>query len=234
MFHVKHSVPDFTSSLGRHNDYRQRAYDGLSFRAKGGIVDLQITYELGADGVRHLRMPEEVKVFVRNFVAEHAAKAPAEIAAVVQAGHDPIARQLEGLSDEQARFKPAPDQWSVLELMQHVVTVKQVCAGLCTSLGSGQMPAGFGPEWLEEKAQDGVTVVRFETVAEARDAVEKAHKACLAVIEKLDAAQLDVTFSHFVFGPMNARQWAVFGRVHDEDHGPQLARILASPGFPAV
>ena len=147
---------------------------GYRDRRKGGIVDLQITYEVGADGVRHLRMPDEVKVFVRKFVAEHAVKSPAEIASVVQAGHDPIARQLAGLSDAQAVFKPAPDQWSVLELMQHVVTVKQVCAGLCTSLGSGQMPPGFGPEWQEEKAQDGVTIARFETSGSERGSSARA------------------------------------------------------------
>ncbi len=39
---------------------------------------------------------------------------------------------------------------------------------------------------------------------------------------------------YFLFGALNAREWAVFQRIHDVDHTPHIGQIKASSGFPAA
>jgi NAD(P)-dependent dehydrogenase (short-subunit alcohol dehydrogenase family) len=197
-------------------------------------VNLKITYPTDAEGNRRFHMPEEARTAVLDFIHDTAAKSPAKIAAIVQAGHDAVLRSIAGLTDAQAQHKPSADDWSVLETMGHIVTVKRVMAALAASLATGELPPGFGPQFEEERAQDGFIAATFTTVAEARDAADAAHRDLLAVIEKVDDANTDVRFKHFFFGAMNAREWCCFQRIHDGDHAPQIAKIIASAGFPAT
>ena len=185
-------------------------------------MDLQITYTPDDDGVLKANIPQRNKEWALGFIAEHSVKEPVQIAAVVQEGHDEILAAIAPLTDAQAKQKPSDDDWSVLDAMAHVVTTKQVCAGLCGSLAGGSRPPGIGPEWEEEAAQDGITNVTFETLAAAREAAETVHRQLLGTISELGSANLDVSFKHYIFGPMNAREWAVFQRIHDGDHIAQI------------
>ncbi len=196
--------------------------------------ELLITYAEDADGVRHAVLSDDALTFVKTFLQDTAAKSPSEIASVVQEGHDAVIRNIDGLTDAQARHKPSAEDWSVLEALAHIVTVKRISVALTSNLAAGNLPPGFGPQLENESAQDGVTFAKFETIAEARDATESAHAELLAIIEKIDDANLETRFAHFFFGAMNAREWACFQRIHDGDHFPQLAKITSSAGFPSA
>jgi hypothetical protein len=198
-------------------------------------MDLGLTYVIGPDGSKTLTIPDESRAFVVSFVRDGAVKAPEAIEAIVQEGQDELCKALDGLSETQSRHKPSASDWSVLELLEHVVTVKRVVAGLTRSLSEGRWPPGIGAEWEEASAQDGVTLARFETLSEARAAVEAAHADLLGFVRTLDeSTNVETRFSHFLFGALNCREWAVFQRIHDGDHTPQIAQIKASPGFPAA
>ena len=191
-------------------------------------MDLEITYSSGGDGRKKAVIPARTKEWALAFIAKESAKGPEDIAAVVQAGHDEVLNAIADLTDEQPKQKGPGDQWSVLEAMAHVVTTKQVVAGLTSSLAGGSRPPGIGPEWEEESAQDGITNVSFQTLAAAREAAETVHRQLLGTISKLGSANLDVSFKHYIFGPMNAREWAVFQRIHDGDHIAQLRKIVSA------
>jgi hypothetical protein len=197
------------------------------------VEQLNITYKQGDDGARHATLPDDTIAYVRKFIQDTSAKSPTEIAAAVQEGHDAVLRNIDGLSDAQARYKPAPAVWSALETMAHLVTVKRVTVALTSNLGAGNLPPGFGPQLENESAQDGVTLANFETIADARDAAQAAHDELLALISSIDDANTDTRFKHFFFGAMNAREWACFQRIHDGDHYPQIASVRVTPGFPA-
>jgi hypothetical protein len=193
------------------------------------LENLGLTYKVDADGNRMLTLPDEAHARVMKFIAERSAKSTAEIAAAAQEGHNSILAGIDGLSEEQAAWKPAPDEWCALELMAHVVTVKRIMPVLSTALGEGELPPGFGPQFEEAKAQDGVMAASFATIGEAREAAQAAHRDMLAVIARLDDAATELTF---VFGSMIARVWACFYRVHDADHGPALLRLRRRADFP--
>ncbi len=198
-------------------------------------VSIGLKYTTAADGTRSVTIPDELRAQVISFVRDGGAKTPAEIEAIVQEGHDALMVALAGLSETQASHKPSADDWSVLQLMDHVVTTKQVVAALCRNLAAGRWPPGIGPEFQEQNAQDGVTISRFATILEARSGADAAHGDLVAFIRGIGAAtNVEIRFSHFLFGALNAREWAVFQRIHDVDHTPQIGQIKASPGFPAA
>ena len=196
-------------------------------------MELQLKYGKAEDGSRTVSIPDDVRQRVQAFVRDTARESTQHIASVVQEGHDALSRSLEGVSDAQASWEPNPDDWSILRLMEHIVSTKQIVLAMATNLAQGQRPPGAGPEWEEQSAQDGVTVSRFASLAEARAAGDAAHAGLLALIEKLDDASLDVTFRHFLFGAFNAREWCVFQRIHDNDHAPQVGSIKEAAGYPA-
>jgi hypothetical protein len=200
-----------------------------------GPPNLQLAYGVGADGSKTVSIPDDRRAAAVAFLRSGGVKTPAEIETIVQRGHDELFEALVDLSEAQAAYKPSANDWCVLELMAHVVTTKRVIAGLCGSLGAGQRPPGVGPEFEEQAAQDGVTYARFETLAEARTAAQAAHDDVIAFVRSLDGpVNTDVTFRHFIFGALNSREWAIFERLHDGDHTPQVASIKASAGFPAT
>ena len=86
----------------------------------------------------------------------------------------------------------------------------------------------------DKRKQDGVTGRTYATLAEAREAAGTSQEALVAFVNGLsEASNTEETFDHFLFGPLNCRQWAVFQRVHDGDHGNQIEKIKAADGFPS-
>lgn len=198
-------------------------------------MDLGLKYVVGVDGVKTVTIPDDRRAMVIAFVRDGGAKPPEELETIVQEGHDELFAALDGVSEAQAAFKPSADDWSILELMAHVVTVKRITPTLSRNLAARQLPPGFGPQFEEAKAQDGVTVARFETLAEARTAAQAAHDDLLGFIRDVhQSADVEMTFKHYIFGALNSREWAAFQRIHDGDHTPQIGSIKASPGYPAA
>jgi hypothetical protein len=170
-----------------------------------------------------------------GYIGDNARKDPAAIRALVEKGHAQIMGNLQAMSDEQARFKPASDVWSALEVMAHVVTAKRGTARICDRLARGDVPAGFGGEGEDNASrQDGISDGAFASVAQAAAAAQAGHDALLAFVDTLSPeTDTNTRYNHFVFGDLNCREWAVFQRVHDGDHSQQLDQIKAAEGYPA-
>lgn len=175
--------------------------------------------------------PDEVVERITSYIQHNAAKQPPALRALVEQGDAQLISLLDGMTEAQASFKPAPDVWSVMELLQHVTTAKRGVARICAQLSRGEQPAGLGREGDE---QDGVMGSKtFSSLAEARGVLESAHGELLDFVDGLSAtADLDARFNHFLFGDLNCREWAAFQRVHDGDHANQIGQIMAAPGFP--
>ena len=170
-------------------------------------------------------VPDDVKERVLSYIAHQSEKQPEGIAGVVEQGHDQLVDLLEGLSDEQAAFKASAEDWSVLEVLRHVVGSKRGVARRCSVLARGEASASFEP--ADE-------VGSFPSLSEARAALDAGHRELLASVRApTPDANVDVTFDHPFFGPLNCREWAVFQRVHDGDHAGQIEKIKAADGFPA-
>ena len=92
-------------------------------------------------------------------------------------------------------------------------------------LARGEASASFEPA-----DEVGVSA----SLSEARAALDAGHRELFSSVQALTLdVNVDVTFDHPFFGPLNCRKWAVFQRVHDGDHAGQIEKIKAADGFPA-
>ena len=180
-------------------------------------------------------LPSEARERVTGYIKHNAGKSSEAILDLVQHGHQQMMDMIDGLSEAQATFKPGPDDWSVLDTMQHVVAAKKGVARMCEALARGEKPGGIGGEGEDQQKQDGVTGREYATLAEAAEAAVAAQEELAASVNGLsEASNTEETHDHFLFGPLNCREWAVFQRVHDGDHGGQIEKIKAADGFPGA
>jgi hypothetical protein len=178
-------------------------------------------------------VPDDVATRLVSYLKHQAKKEPEAIRGLVQGGHDSLLSVLDGITEEQASFKPSDDIWSALEVLEHVVTGKHEVCRLCTGLAHGKAYEGVGPDEERVTIQDGITRVHFESLADARSAAESEHAEQLTFIASISPeTDIEARYSHFIFGALNCREWAVFQRVHDLDHGNQIEQVKATPGYP--
>jgi hypothetical protein len=167
----------------------------------------------------------------RRYIERKSQEEPSAILDAVLEGQAQLLGAIDGLSPQQASFKPDDDVWSVLEVLNHVVTAKDGVGRICERLARGETVAGFGAEG--ERRQDGITSEKFDSLDDARKALETAHVALLSFVEqRLEEANQEATYNHFIFGDLNCRGWAAFQRVHDADHSLQIEQVKAAPGYP--
>ena len=148
--------------------------------------------------------------------------------------HERLMDSIAGLSLEQATFKFAPDEWSVLETMTHMVELKGGVVQICEALARGEPPVPASAEVNATRMRDGFSIPPFATPEEASKAAGKAHQALAGFLNGVsDATNTEKTHSHPFFGSMNCLEWAVYLRIHDGDHVGQVEKIKASKGYPA-
>ena len=165
---------------------------------------------------------------VLSYVNHQAAKGPEELQRLIERTVSEFDERLDGVSEEQARFKPAADAWSVIEVLRHLSSVTAGTARLAAGLARGDVTSPSGDVGAEPGADAG-------TLASLRGRMAD---AWAAVRQSLDGmpAEPDVssTFSHPFFGDLNCKQWLAFARVHAIDHAQQIDKIKAAPDFPAT
>jgi hypothetical protein len=201
----------------------------------GSTMNLGMTYSAGPDGTRVMSLTPETRDWVISFVRENARRSPLEIEEIVHLGQRELMTAIDGVSEAQAAHKPGVDDWSILELLAHEISVRRTIITLANAMRHGGLPPGFGPHFEEAKAQDGFIGTHLDTLAEARDAADAAHDAIVTFVRGIDGSMnTELTFRHYYFGAFNAVEWVVFLRVHDGDHTAHIAKIKTSPGYPAA
>ncbi|MEX2372348.1 MAG: DinB family protein [Dehalococcoidia bacterium] len=137
---------------------------------------------------------------------------------------------LDGVTEEQARWRPptgeGEDAWSILEVTQHLAGWTDNVLGIVRGMSGG--PPGEKLPVGHLDADDG------KTLAQARRELTRASMR-LAEAMSTDEATVDLgqTVEHALFGPLNARGWLLFQRIHDTDHVSQVERLKQTDGFPA-
>ena len=118
--------------------------------------------------------------------------------------------------------RPDAESWSVNEVLSHLA---ETCARL-----NAQIVAAW---------QRGETGIPLEDALRATDAVRRPLEWWEAIRSEREALftqlatatgeeHLDVRWNHPFFGELNWREWVLFLRLHDGDHGRQLAGIVAA------
>lgn len=144
---------------------------------------------------------------------------------------DAIAR----ISEEQAAWKPSATDWSIAETIRHQLPSSAGVITIIRALSAGHDPAEDTPYDDPGDVTAHEVTPHFDgSFAELRAAFRADSIAFAALPAQLPAeADLQRTFPHMYFGPLPARAWFAFQRIHDRAHLNQVHEIVAADGFPS-
>jgi hypothetical protein len=162
---------------------------------------------------------------VKSYMRHQATKPHDAILDIVATSQGRYLDVVGGLDDDVAAKKPAPDEWSVRELTRHVIQAQAGVADIVQHASRGQRPPpGDRPRAAGTMMDDdGRPFAAY--VAELRDVNARMLEAIRALP---DAPDTSLMLPHPFFGDLNCLEWAVFQRVHDEDHVQHAQKILAA------
>jgi uncharacterized damage-inducible protein DinB len=144
------------------------------------------------------------------------------------------------VAEQDRSRRPAPDRWSVAEVLEHLATVERGIAKLLTVRGR-ETPS---PDSLPATPLDADRIAalrgrdkRLEApervkpsgsvnAADALSALETARASLRKALVDADPASLDgCTHTHPVLGTLTLRDWVHFVAHHEARHAAQVAEI---------
>jgi len=159
-----------------------------------------------------------------------------------------VLREVEGLSQQQADWKPGEKDWSVGEVLHHL-TIAEVATGkLTTKLFKDAAAAGTlspypaaldalgRPPRVSSGPSEAPPVVWPEAgkpIAELIAGMKATRERSRQSVERLATADpRPMKFNHFRFGDMDLGQWWTLQAEHDGIHLQQIRDVKSAPGFP--
>lgn len=163
---------------------------------------------------------DDVRERVLSYIRHQAGKSRDAVIALVSASQAELLGVVAKVDERTAARQPAPDEWSVRELLRHVVAAEDSVSSIVEGLARGIRPTGDRKmAMMVEDASAALLLGRLR-MANAR---------LLDVIAALPAEpDTAAVAAHPFFGDLNCLEWAVFQRVHDADHAQHAGKILAS------
>jgi hypothetical protein len=148
-----------------------------------------------------------------------------------------------GLTDEQAKLCPAPDQWSVLDCVEHVAITEHFMFTIIATKLTPAPPFGDrGREevFLREVANRSRKVSaperahptgRFPTLAAALEQFNQSRARSIDYVEHCDKDLRAHTGPHPLFGPITGQEYLVILALHPARHAAQIREVRESLGL---
>jgi DinB superfamily len=158
---------------------------------------------------------------------------------------------VSSLTERQGAFKPADNQWSVVEVLEHLYLAElSGVAKIWVALDLLRANEG----WAEARPNRGKSIEAIVAATwktnEVAPPIATPHiggpmQFWLAATRSLrpvladlgarlgDSNLEDIVYPHFLSGPLDARQRLEFLRFHIQRHARQIARIRAARAFPS-
>jgi DinB superfamily len=152
---------------------------------------------------------------------------------------------VEGLSDEQQAFSPAPDRWSVAQLCEHLSIVEGNVATLLDKILSKGEESGDAAAAVPDIFTDPVSIEEFversrgvkleaperirPTGISLADSLARLRESRAALhslrprVERADGRAL--RFPHPAWGPLDLYQWLLFVGAHEDRHLAQIEAL---------
>ncbi|HKC65428.1 MAG TPA: DinB family protein [Pyrinomonadaceae bacterium] len=159
-----------------------------------------------------------------------------------------IFKRVEGLSDEQLNSRPAPNAWSVAEIVEHLAKIESLLLGMMkmmlmkaesVSQKSDGAHVEFKPFSLDEfierarnekfTAPESASPSGKEHLSNSLAQLRRSREELQSLSPRIEAIDLaNVTYRHPAFGPLNFYQWLAFIGIHEERHLRQIESALSS------
>lgn len=159
---------------------------------------------------------------------------------------DELVKAVKGLTDSQWNFKPAPDRWSIAEVMEHVALIEGRVQEIIGKLADAPADSPL----REVKQVDAFVLYQVPNRSFKFQAPDRIHpigrwKGPAALEHFLEgrkkAFELLASAAHLrgrvlphpIFGAWDGYQWILAGAGHSARHTSQIHEVKAHPNFPA-
>jgi hypothetical protein len=163
--------------------------------------------------------------------------------------HKEFFASIDGVTDAQWKWKPAPERWSVGETAEHIVLAEAMLFDFVQKAVAAPPNAAWEEQTKgktefivrvmpsrQGKAQAPEPIVPRQglTRAQVKERFEKQRAAILKFAADTQIALKEHTADHPfpVFGTLNAYQWLIYVPLHTLRHDKQIAEVKATPGYP--
>lgn len=166
----------------------------------------------------------------------------------LQSTRTALRQSINGLTDAQFNYKPAPDRWSIAECVEHIALIE---SGIFAAIQKG-MGYPANPEKRAEIKYSDVAVIkavrsrsvtlpapdpflptgRFGSTSAAMAAFDQQREAVITYVQTVTDDLRTHYFRHIALGWLDAYQAILLLASHGERHRKQIEEVKAGPGFP--
>jgi uncharacterized damage-inducible protein DinB len=174
------------------------------------------------------------------------------IAEIMEANRQAEGRLIEAISnlnETQANFRPDPSRWTIAEIAEHIGIVNGGFLRLMRKFlgeaeASPKAPSSDlnlrntlinekGEQFEPFEAPERVRPKGGVGIVDSISSIRATSKEMVELQPRIEAVDLsEQTFSHPVFGPLNAYQWLLLLGEHENRHRGQIERLKADAGYP--
>jgi hypothetical protein len=158
-----------------------------------------------------------------------------------------VVAAVSGLSDAQLNFKPAPERWSVAQVLEHIASAEDMLMGLVTGQVMTAPPRAAGED---VKAIDDLILTAIPDRSQKRSAPEpliptNRYGSSADALKHFGESRAKTEAflkntaglrAHAVESPLGKNldpyQWLLFIAAHSERHTKQMLEVKADPNFP--
>ena len=154
---------------------------------------------------------------------------------------------IDGVTDQQWKWKPATDRWSVGEIAEHVVLAEasqfanvKKAMSLPVNTAWAEETKGktemletiLAPRLGKAQAAEAIVPKGEMTLGQIRGRFEKQREEIVKFASETDLALKEHTLNNAFFGVLNAYHWLIYAPLHTMRHIKQIAEVRNTPGYP--
>lgn len=142
---------------------------------------------------------------------------------------------IDGISEETAKQKPSENQWSILNVLEHLYLMEQLVVyqinqaikqGDQQQTTSKPLERTTNRDYKVEAPESVRPKDEFMSMEEAKKGLKKTREATLFLVHNKEEDTLqNRVFPHPSFGDMNLQQWVEFIGWHELRHLEQMKEI---------
>lgn len=181
--------------------------------------------------------------------AQMTAEEKMKVVNYLEESHKEFLAAIDGVTEEQWKWRPAPNRWSVGETAEHIVLAEGMLFGTVQKAvaspvnGEWETKTKGKTEFIERvmaprlgkaQAPEALVPQGGMTLAQAKERFEKQRAEIMKFATTSDVALKEHTVDHPfpVFGTLNAYQWLIYIPLHTMRHDKQIAEVKATAGYP--
>lgn len=164
---------------------------------------------------------------LQGYLRAQGAKLTAEqIRDRIQEAAEELLATVQNVAEPVARRSPAPGEWCLAEILDHIVTTQERLTGIISGLVAGRKPSAP----MEIGATSGMAALPWpELLARLR----RSQAALSAVLSaNRHEPNVDLRVPEGYFGEINWKGYALILRLHYKDHAGQARKTLEALGSP--